>query len=141
MSGANQNVMRAAMLQENDDTTSPFHFHGVLDTMYGQAMQVCPVSRPRVVRSDTHSHPPRIFTCNIVCNNSRSDPEVQISAPTLSPLGCVGQDPLLRLGFLGATAITTQNGARAARLHDLELMRDWDRPGATDAWWATAPRR
>ena len=104
MSGANLNAMSAAMLQDSDDTKSPLYYPGVLDTQYGQAMQVCSASRPRVVRSDTHSHPPKIFACNLVCNPSRSDPEVRTGTPTLAMQASVGQDPLLRLGFLGATA-------------------------------------
>ena len=57
MSGAYLNVMSAAMLQDSDDTTSPLHYPGVMDAMYGQAMQVCCASRPRVIRTDTHYSP------------------------------------------------------------------------------------
>ena len=107
MSGANENRMRAAMLQVSDDTTSPLYYPGVLDTQYGQAMQVSSASRPRVdIRSDTHSHPLKIDTCSIVCNPLRSDPEVLISTPTRMR-ECVGQDPLLRLSFLGAPTLSS----------------------------------
>ena len=101
--GADMLPHNAMMLTTGDDEASPFTPLGVVNTPYGQTPQVCTVLCDRVMRSNTHnSIPPNPFARNTTCMAVCSDPERPTDTISLAMRVCEGQDPLLRLSFLGA---------------------------------------
>ena len=122
----------AMMLTTGDDETSPFTPLGVVNTPYGQTPQVCAVLCDRMIRSDTHnSTPPNPFARNTTCMAVRSDPERPTDTIRLTRV-CEGQDPLLRLSFLGAPTpdyLAHKHAGRPAHSHADEQA---SKPAGTD---------